>query len=293
MNSILTSNHHKRLYLCASPSANFGTDGQSLVVLCYESEGHLFSRIQMWRLCELVRTAALDYSNFVQQCLRAGYPGYRDSVASKYKRFSSSKRPAGSGTQPTSSSLGTGGRFRRKRPGREVCHSALFGAKVKNVWSYTSCPTIRLHGVNRDNSTTLIVVEVAGGKGGKGVLAMPPLYRELKYRAPKLLIAIYSLPSLFAGSYFVVSHNRHVTPTRKIHHSNPSVDSSVEIFRTRTSLRATPHDVQGADGAKRSCCNRNVFAKKRKIPKNTAVFFGGGGGSFFRGFSLSARVFGT
>jgi len=64
MNRILTSDHHKRLYLCASPSANFDTDGQSFVVLlCYESEGHLSSRIQTRRLCELVRTTALDYSS--------------------------------------------------------------------------------------------------------------------------------------------------------------------------------------------------------------------------------------
>jgi len=40
MDRILTSNHHKRLCLCASPSANIGSDGQNFVVLCYESEGH-------------------------------------------------------------------------------------------------------------------------------------------------------------------------------------------------------------------------------------------------------------
>jgi hypothetical protein len=72
---------------------------------------------------------------------------------------------------------------------------------------------------------------VAEAKGDKGVRAMPPPHRALKYRAPKLLITIYSLPSLFAGSYFVVSHIRRVVPARKVHHSNPSVDSSVEIFR--------------------------------------------------------------
>ena len=138
---------------------------------------------------------------------------------------------AGSGTQPTSSSLGTGGRFLLKRPRHEACHSALLSAEVKNVWSYTSSPTIRLNGVNRDNSTSLIVVAMAGGKGDKGVLTMPSPYRALKYRAPKLLIAIYSLSSLFVGSYFVVSHIRRVAPTRKVHHSNSSVDSSVEIFR--------------------------------------------------------------
>jgi hypothetical protein len=76
---------------------------------------------------------------------------------------------AGSGTQPASSSLGNRGRFLRKRPGREVYHSALFSARVKNVWSYTSSASIRLHGVNRDNSMTLIAVVVAGDKGDKGL----------------------------------------------------------------------------------------------------------------------------
>jgi hypothetical protein len=34
-----------------------------------------------------------------------------------------------------------------KRPGRKADHSPPSGAKVKNAWSYTSTPTIRLHGV--------------------------------------------------------------------------------------------------------------------------------------------------
>jgi hypothetical protein len=38
---------------------------------------------------------------------------------------------------------------RIKRPGREVHHSLSFGAEVENEWSYTSSPTIRLHGVDR------------------------------------------------------------------------------------------------------------------------------------------------
>jgi len=33
-----------------------------------------------------------------------------------------------------------------KRPGRETDHSPPFNADVKNVWSYTSTPSIRLHG---------------------------------------------------------------------------------------------------------------------------------------------------
>jgi hypothetical protein len=34
-----------------------------------------------------------------------------------------------------------------KRPGREADHSPPSSAKVKNAWSYTSTPPIRLHGV--------------------------------------------------------------------------------------------------------------------------------------------------
>jgi hypothetical protein len=34
-----------------------------------------------------------------------------------------------------------------KRPGSEADHSPPFGSEVKNTWSYTPAPTIRLHGV--------------------------------------------------------------------------------------------------------------------------------------------------
>jgi hypothetical protein len=34
-----------------------------------------------------------------------------------------------------------------KRPGRESDHSPPSSDEVKNAWSYTSTPTIRLHGV--------------------------------------------------------------------------------------------------------------------------------------------------
>jgi hypothetical protein len=48
-----------------------------------------------------------------------------------------------------SNSVGTGGGFpRMKRSGREVHHSASSGAEVENEWSYTSSPTIHLHGVD-------------------------------------------------------------------------------------------------------------------------------------------------
>jgi hypothetical protein len=34
-----------------------------------------------------------------------------------------------------------------KRPGREADHSLRYSAEVKNAWSYTSTPPIRLHDV--------------------------------------------------------------------------------------------------------------------------------------------------
>jgi hypothetical protein len=45
-----------------------------------------------------------------------------------------------------------------KRTGCEGNNSPPPGAKVKNVWSYTSDPPIRLHGVDRENFTLLIVL---------------------------------------------------------------------------------------------------------------------------------------
>jgi hypothetical protein len=38
-----------------------------------------------------------------------------------------------------------------KRPGREVNHSPPSSAEVKNEWSYSSSPSIRLHSMDRDN----------------------------------------------------------------------------------------------------------------------------------------------
>jgi hypothetical protein len=48
-------------------------------------------------------------------------------------------------------SIGTGGSFMRvKRPGRDVDHSSLSSAEVKNECSYV-LPRMYLRGVNRDN----------------------------------------------------------------------------------------------------------------------------------------------
>jgi hypothetical protein len=54
----------------------------------------------------------------------------------------------GSGAHPASYPIGIRGSFPGlKRPGREADHSPPSSAKVKNAWSYTSIPPIRLHGV--------------------------------------------------------------------------------------------------------------------------------------------------
>ena len=44
-----------------------------------------------------------------------------------------------------------------KRAGREV-HSPAFSAGVKNEWSYTSVPSVHLHGVDRHNFTNMLFV---------------------------------------------------------------------------------------------------------------------------------------
>ena len=43
-----------------------------------------------------------------------------------------------------------------KRSGREVNHLAVYSAAVKNEWSCTSTPSIRLHGVDRDNCSCIL-----------------------------------------------------------------------------------------------------------------------------------------
>ena len=40
-----------------------------------------------------------------------------------------------------------------KRLGREVSHLPPSNVEVKNEWSYTCSPPIRLHGVDKDNCT--------------------------------------------------------------------------------------------------------------------------------------------
>jgi hypothetical protein len=52
----------------------------------------------------------------------------------------------GCGAHPASCPVGTKGSFPGvKRPGREADKSPPCSAEVKNVWSYTSTPPVRLH----------------------------------------------------------------------------------------------------------------------------------------------------
>jgi hypothetical protein len=54
----------------------------------------------------------------------------------------------GSGAHPASYSMGTRVSFPGgKAAGREADHSPPCSAEVKNAWSYTTTPPIRLHGV--------------------------------------------------------------------------------------------------------------------------------------------------
>jgi hypothetical protein len=54
----------------------------------------------------------------------------------------------GSETHPASCPIGTRGSFPWvKRPEREADNSSPSSAEVKNAWSYTSAPPLRLHGV--------------------------------------------------------------------------------------------------------------------------------------------------
>jgi hypothetical protein len=63
--------------------------------------------------------------------------------------FSHHNFQTGSGAQPASYEIGTGGFFHPevKRPGREADHSPPSSAEVKNAWSCMSTFSIRLHGV--------------------------------------------------------------------------------------------------------------------------------------------------
>ena len=69
--------------------------------------------------------------------------------------FFSPKRPDRRWGPPTLLINGYRGSFpHEKRQGREVINSPPSKAEVKNGWSYTSSPPIRLHGVDKENFTS-------------------------------------------------------------------------------------------------------------------------------------------
>jgi len=61
--------------------------------------------------------------------------------------FASTSRPAQGATQPPIQWVMGDCYPGVKRPGREADHSPPPRAKVKNAWSYTSAPLVRIHGV--------------------------------------------------------------------------------------------------------------------------------------------------
>ena len=72
---------------------------------------------------------------------------------------------------------------RIKRPEREPELSPPFNAGVKNVFSYTSTASIRLHGLHRDNSTLKNkVVPVHDVKAYRGSRGIAPLIIDLRTR---------------------------------------------------------------------------------------------------------------
>jgi hypothetical protein len=79
--------------------------------------------------------------------LRAGRPGFDSRQGLGILLIATASRPALRLTQPHIQgvpgiiSLGV------KRPVREADHSPPYSAEVKNEWSYTSTPSIRLYGV--------------------------------------------------------------------------------------------------------------------------------------------------
>jgi hypothetical protein len=61
--------------------------------------------------------------------------------------FTTASRPALGLTQPPIQSIPAALPLRVKRPRREAYYSPASSTEVKNAWSYTSTPPIRLHGV--------------------------------------------------------------------------------------------------------------------------------------------------
>ena len=87
----------------------------------------------------------------------AGRSGVRIPVGPKYF-FSTEIIQTGSGAQPASYSVGIRFVHLVNSEVHEVNHLPSSSVKVKNEWSYTSTPPIRLHSVDRESFTSYIRV---------------------------------------------------------------------------------------------------------------------------------------
>jgi hypothetical protein len=75
------------------------------------------------------------------------YWGFESRQGLGIFRFTTASRPALEPTQPPIQLVQGALSLGVKRPGREVDHSPPSSAEVKNAWSYTSTPSIYLHGM--------------------------------------------------------------------------------------------------------------------------------------------------
>jgi len=80
--------------------------------------------------------------------------------------FSTEIIQTGSGVQPDSYAVGIKFVHGVNSSVREVNHSLSSSVKVKNEWSYTSTPPMRLHRVDKE-SFTFITVSIEWPDGGK------------------------------------------------------------------------------------------------------------------------------
>jgi hypothetical protein len=83
----------------------------------------------------------------------------RSLSSSRGKRFSLLRNVHTGSESPSLLRNGYRRSFRgSKRPGHDVDHSSPYNVEVKNEWSCTSTPPIRLHGVDRDSFTFLVSI---------------------------------------------------------------------------------------------------------------------------------------